>query len=258
MSIPIIKPGESPPPDAAFAYMTARNGHYLWRNGPWFRACVKVPELPTLPKQEEFYRFLGPKIPAALFSAVLAFFETVRLLHKTEAAVLLAFKNGRWEVMVPDQETTSTSVKYESPPGRRLAGSIHSHPGMSGRFSSTDEKDEAAFDGIHIVVGSSGFVRPEVSVAAVVSGRRIDLDPEDIIDGFNEGTDFPSGWLDCVRPEMGQRLLFEEPDMLGDRIREINPVCSCCRFRASCDIEPPEIGELCHLFEPVGSEESRR
>ena len=258
MTIPIIQPGESPPADVSFAYVTARGGHYLVRRGPWFEAVVKVSELPALPEQEEHYKFLGPKIPSRLFSQILSFLESVRLLHRTEAAILLAFEDGRWEAVVPEQETSGTSVKYKVPPGRRWAGSVHSHPGMSGQFSTTDVKDESVFDGIHIVVGSGGFVRPEVSVAAVVSGRRIDLNPEEVIDDFNGGAEFPSRWLEFVRPEVGQRLLFEEPDMLEDRNREINPVCSCCRFRASCDIEPPEMGESCHLFEPCGSEESRR
>jgi hypothetical protein len=254
MNIPILRPSESLPPDVPFAYVTARGGHYLLKRGPFFEACVQVPENSTLEEVKESYRFTGPKIPSLLFSKILGFFEAVRLKHKTEAAVLLAFENGCWDVLVPEQAVTGASVKYKISTGRRIAGSCHSHPGFSASFSRTDEKDEADFDGIHIVVADSGFVRPEVSVAAVVSGRRIELDVEDIVEGFDNQSDFPPEWLGRVTPERGQNVLFhEEPGPNADVERALNPLCCSCVNIAGCDLEPPDPAEFCHFFEPSGS-----
>jgi hypothetical protein len=252
--IPTLKPGESPAPDEQFAYITARGGHYLVRRGPWFEACVRVTENPALPEQKEHYRFLGPKIPGALFSRLLAFFEGVRLKHGTEAAALLVFDDGRWSAVVPEQVVSGASVKYEVPPGVRPAGSIHSHPGFSGKFSKIDEKDEAGFDGIHIVVADCGFVRPEVSVAAVVAGRRIELDPEDVVEGFDDAVeDFPEAWLDHVAPEK-DRPLLRFPDQPAHQVggRRVHPLCASCRNADECRLTPPEVGESCIFFEPGG------
>lgn len=259
MTIPIIRPGESLPPDYAFAYSIAKDGFYLKKRGPFFEACVRVPEIPTLDEEEESYQFNGPKIPATLFSKILAFFEGVRVKHGTEAAALLLFEGGCWSAVVPEQRTSGCSVKYRVPPGVRPAGSIHSHPGFSARFSRTDEEDEAVFDGLHIVVADTGFVRPGVSVAAVVSGRRIELDVEDIVEGFDDQSDFPAEWLALVKPEVGQKPLFEEdPDVAVDAERALNPLCSSCASIGICTLDPPGPGEFCHMFAPGGAEESRR
>ncbi len=238
MTIPILKPGESLPPEATLAYLTARGGHYLMKRGLFFEAVVKVPEIPTLEELKESYRFTGPRIPAHLFASALAFFQAAQGKFRTEAAVLLAFEQGKWDLVIPRQEVTGTSVKYGVPKGRRLAGSIHSHPGMSGRFSTTDERDEAEFDGIHIVVGDSGFVRPEISCAAVVSGRRIDLDPRDILEGWEAEAAFPEEWLAQLSPPPRQELFAwaeepatPEPDLPGSA--DPCPLCGS---------EVPEVG----------------
>jgi hypothetical protein len=214
MTIPILKPGESLPPDVPFAYVTARGGHFLKKRGPFFEACVRVAEIPTLEEERESYTFLGPKIPAALFSRILAFFHGVHREHGTEGAVLLTFEGGRWDVLVPEQETTGASVKYKIPAGQHVAGSVHSHPGFTSKFSVTDEKDEAEFDGVHACIGSGGFLKADVSVAAVVSGRRIELDPEDIIEGYDTDAEFPLEWLSRVTAENFQKSLFDRRSLM--------------------------------------------
>lgn len=256
MNIPILKPSENLPPEIPFAYVTGRGGHYLLKRGPFFEACVRVSEIPTLDEMKESYRFTGPKIPALLFSEILGFFDAIRIQHRTEAAALLVFEDGKWGVVIPEQATTGASVKYKTPAGRRIAGSIHSHPGFSSRFSTTDEKDEAEFDGIHIVVADSGFSRSELSVAAVVSGRRIELDAEDVIEGYDSGGSFPEDWLARVTPESNQKVLFpEEPGPNADVERALNPLCCSCVNIAGCDLEAPDPAEFCHFFEPSGSRE---
>jgi hypothetical protein len=256
MTIPTLKPGESLPPDAAFAYMIAKDGFYLKKRTDLYEATVRIPEVATLGEEKEVFRFAAPKIPAVLFSEILAFFGAVHLQHKSEAAVLLAFENGCWDVIVPDQVVTGASVKYKIPTGRRIAGSCHSHPGFSASFSRMDEKDEAEFDGIHIVVADTGFVRPGVSVAAVVSGRRIELDAEDVIEGYDCDSDFPEEWLGRVSPEAGQKLLFHDTaDLARETDKALNPLCSTCARIALCDLDPPEAHEFCHFFDPTGSRE---
>ena len=211
MTIPILKPGEELG-EFPFGYVIAKGGHYLKKRTPLFEACVRVDENPNLEEEREFFRLTAPKIPSALFSRILAFFDAVGEEMKTEATVLLVFEDNQWDTVVPDQETTATSVRYTNTSGVRLAGSIHSHPQMSAAFSSTDEHDEAGFDGIHVVVADRGFLRPEISCAAVVSGRRIDLDPEDVIEGYDDGIDFPAEWLDKIRPETVQKRLLKPGD----------------------------------------------
>jgi hypothetical protein len=253
MTIPVLEPGRNLPPDQNFAFVTARGGHYLVRRGPWFEACVKVAENPNLPEQEEGYKFLGPKLPASLFAQILGFFEVVRIKHGTEAAALLVFEGGRWSAVVPEQQAGGASVRYNVCPGVRPAGSIHSHPGFSAQFSQTDRKDEAQFDGIHIVVADSGFIRPEVSVAAVVAGRRIDLDPEDVIEGFDAVEDFPEDWLGRVAAEKEIHLL-QWPAQAAHEAggRGAHPLCGACWHADGCTLEVPEVGKSCLFFEPGG------
>jgi len=246
--IPILRPGEPLPPDADFGYVVAaRGGHFLRRRGPFYVACVRIDEVPHLPEEREYFRFTGPKIPASLFAQILTFFEAVHDEHNSEAAVLLTFMEGKWGVVVPPQETTGVSVKYSVPAGVRPAGSVHSHPGMSARFSSTDVADERCFDGVHLVVADRGFIRPAVACAAVIAGRRIDLDVEDLVERYAEDIEIPANWLSMVKGTAHPLKGGDDP-AVPHKAHEPEPVCEFCASNGGCPYHQPDPDWLCPLL----------
>src|SRR3972149_1761004 len=100
----IYKPKQRIPEDESYAYITAKGGHYLFKRGEMFDACVKVDEIPDLPEQEEFIELKTTKIPFELIEQTLAFFQKVYDKYGTEAMVLLTYEEKKWGLYVPAQE----------------------------------------------------------------------------------------------------------------------------------------------------------
>jgi proteasome lid subunit RPN8/RPN11 len=201
--VKVYKPKEPIPETEKFAYITAKEGHYLLKRNGFFDACVKVDSIPGLPAQEEYFVLKAPdKIPLALLRQALAFMEKVYETHKSEALVLLTHDNNEWGLHVPEQTVSSVRVEYTNDEKRRVVGSIHSHPGFSSTPSGIDENDELDFDGIHVVTSCFQPVPGGITVFAVVNGRRFPLPPENLIEGLRcEPVTFPGEWLDKVKPQ---------------------------------------------------------
>lgn len=189
-------PGDPALEKEPFAFVTARDGHYLLKRNGLFDACVKVEAIPGVPEQKEFFALKVSRIPSDLFLTALAFMKKAYEIYKSEALVLLTFEKGQWGLHVPKQEVGAAGVRYANRDRVRAVGSIHSHPGFSPTPSGIDERDEMAFDGVHVIV-SSFHPAPQTMVAfAVVNGRRFAIRPQDLIEGL-EGPDVPvpDEWL---------------------------------------------------------------
>jgi hypothetical protein len=152
------------------------------------------------------------KIPFELIQKIDAFFRAVDKKNYSEAIVLFTYdpiaEGSGWGILVPKQKNTGTHCKYDPPSvvdeltdlneGREfdeqifIAGTAHSHPGMSAYASHTDEGDQKNFDGIHITFGwRHGSNATEHHVELQMGGTSFALSSEAAFTDAPEPPNFP-------------------------------------------------------------------
>lgn len=201
---PILEAGPSLETAALPAFVVARDGLYLRKRSLLGLSQTKVGRVAHLPEGKEFVDYALPKVPADLMARAVGFFRAIYRLHKTEAAILLLWRDGSFDLAVPDQKVSSVSVKFdvsdgELSAGSRLVGTIHSHGGFTAYASSTDEDDEAELDGLHVVVGDFDRRRLGYSAAIVVDGIRFTLKIGQLIERPRRLVEPPDDWLRKVK-----------------------------------------------------------
>jgi hypothetical protein len=201
---PILEAGPSLDRAALPAFVVARDGLYLRKRSLLGLSQTKVGRVAHLPEGKEFVDYALPKVPADLMARAVGFFRAIYRLHKTEAAILLLWRDGSFDLAVPDQKVSSVSVKFdvsdgELSAGSRLVGTIHSHGGFTAYASSTDEDDEAELDGLHVVVGDFDRRRLGYSAAIVVDGIRFTLKIGQLIERPRRLVEPPDDWLRKVK-----------------------------------------------------------
>jgi hypothetical protein len=177
---PIIAAGPDVEGAALPAFVVARDGLYLRKRSLLGVSQTRVGRIAHLPPGSEFVDYALPAVPADLMARVVGFFRAVYRLHKTEAAVLLVWRDGVFDLVVPPQKVTAVSVSFDVrdgdvPPGWRVVGSMHSHGAYGAYASTTDEDDEAELDGLHVVVGDLERRSIGYAAAIVVDGVRFAL-----------------------------------------------------------------------------------
>jgi PRTRC genetic system protein A len=201
---PIVEAGPALDTASLPAFVVARDGLYLRKRSLLGLSQTKVGRVAHLPDGKEFVDYALPKVPADLMARAVGFFRAVYRLHKTEAAALLLWRDGSFDLAVPDQKVSSVSVKFdvsdgELPAGSRLVGTMHSHGGFTAYASTTDEDDEAELDGLHVVVGDFDGRRLGYSAAIVVDGIRFTLKNGQLIERPRRLVEPPEGWLQKVK-----------------------------------------------------------
>ncbi|NJD26844.1 MAG: hypothetical protein FIA92_00920 [Chloroflexi bacterium] len=201
---PIVEAGPSLETASLPAFVVARDGLYLRKRSLLGLSQTKVGRVAHLPEGTEFVDYALPKVPSDLMARAVGFFRAVYRLHKTEAAVLLLWRDGSFDLAVPDQKVSSVSVKFDLadgdvPSGGRLVGTIHSHGSFGAYASSTDEDDEAELDGLHVVVGDFDRRRLGYSAAIVVDGIRFTLKTGQLIERPRRLVEPPDDWLRKVK-----------------------------------------------------------
>jgi len=201
---PILEAGPSLETAALPAFVVARDGLYLRKRSLLGLSQTKVGRVAHLPEGKEFVDYALPKVPADLMARAVGFFRAIYRLHKTEAAILLLWRDGSFDLAVPDQKVSSVSVKFdvsdgELSAGSRLVGTIHSHGGFTAYASSTNEDDEAELDGLHVVVGDFDRRRLGYSAAIVVDGIRFTLKIGQLIERPRRLVEPPDDWLRKVK-----------------------------------------------------------
>lgn len=202
--IELFKAKDGPPSDG-YGIIAADDGYYIKKTNPIFEAIAKTTKVSGLGDMEETFRLTASKIPYAVILKALDFFRVVYKKHSAEAAVLLLYQDGEWDLSAPEQEVGGASVDYQVRPvdkeGKLLVGSIHSHPNFGASFSGIDDKDDKYFDGIHIVLGNVDKDIPDIVVSAAVNDSRIELKPEDVIEGWPSPpvTEDDHPWLGQVK-----------------------------------------------------------
>lgn len=216
MSPPLVLKGEnfSEPKERVY-YILSGDGLFLVKNFPIYRSCTKVENgLPWLQGQSENFELNLPKIPCALFERVVAFFQVIYCLHRSEAMVFLYYhlEQGAFEVVVPQQVVTSKGFNngdgwsyhlhysgVPTPAGFIRVGTIHSHADLPAFYSVTDEQDSEFDDSLNLVVGNVDRARLSLSACFMVDGKKFELEPWDILEDFVRPCfPVPRTWIDKV------------------------------------------------------------
>jgi hypothetical protein len=215
---PIVEAGPALETASLPAFVVARDGLYLRKRSLLGLSQTKVGRVAHLPDGKEFVDYALPKVPADLMARAVGFFRAIYRLHKTEAAVLLTWHEGSFDLAVPDQKVSSVSVKFDLsdgdlPAGSRLVGTIHSHGGFGAYASSTDEDDEAELDGLHVVVGDFDRRRLGYSAAIVVDGTRFTLKVGQLVEQPRRLVEPPDDWLRKVKLAPPPRRPSRKPSL---------------------------------------------
>jgi PRTRC genetic system protein A len=215
---PIVEAGPALETASLPAFVVARDGLYLRKRSLLGLSQTKVGRVAHLPDGKEFVDYTLPKVPADLMARAVGFFRAVYRLHKTEAAALLLWRDGSFDLSVPDQKVSSVSVKFdvsdgELPAGSRLVGTMHSHGGFTAYASTTDEDDEAELDGLHVVVGDFDRRRLGYSAAIVVDGIRFTLKTGHLIERPRRLVEPPDDWLRKVKLAPPPRRPSKKPSI---------------------------------------------
>jgi hypothetical protein len=215
---PILEAGPSLETASLPAFVVARDGLYLRKRSLLGLSQTKVGRVAHLPEGKEFVDYALPKVPSDLMARAVGFFRAIYRLHRTEAAVLLLWRDGSFDLAVPDQKVSSVSVKFDVsdgdlPAGSRLVGTIHSHGSFGAYASSTDEDDEAELDGLHVVVGDFDRRRLGYSAAIVVDGIRFHLKTGQLIERPRRLAEPPDDWLRKVKLAPPPRQPSRKPSL---------------------------------------------
>lgn len=185
---------ETPPPRvevqitaAMYEYVTAGNGVFLQARRPELEVTFPAAELQVkgLAHLETKIRLSGGLVPLQL---------TEEIVHRSvEAAVddemsprevlfhlLYDAQAGRWQLVIPEQVQTRTSVKPVDDSAdssyARAVIEVHSHNRMGAFFSEWDDRDEKGFR-LYGVIGDLGCEnkRPSLRLRIGVYGNYCDI-----------------------------------------------------------------------------------
>jgi len=186
-----------------YAYVLDAGGWKFFKRNGVSVALVEVESVSGLPKLESAIRLTATKLPLDLVRKVTAWFRAVYVKYQSEAAGYLMYQSatGAWDFIPPAQTAGPASVSYDKAPKKEgwvIAGTIHSHASMSAFHSGTDHADEEFFDGVHVTIGKLDSV-PEYSCSIMAQGKRVMLDPSELIDGMAPQNAVPSAWISAMK-----------------------------------------------------------
>ncbi|MCK9375690.1 MAG: hypothetical protein M0P73_06025 [Syntrophobacterales bacterium] len=177
-----LKDQEFSPPDDPIYYLLTRDGLFLVKRTLFFEAVVPAAGIPWLEPQEPRVNLSAPPLPAALLLQALACFRAVYNRYRSEAVVLLGWREATrtYELVLPHQTVGGGHCDYEIkefPAGLTRLGTIHSHAGVEAFHSLRDWEDERFEDGLHLTIGNLD-TELTLSCSVVVQGFRAQIPPE--------------------------------------------------------------------------------
>ncbi len=220
MQLPIIKAGDNIPSGCP-AYIIGRDGFYLKKSTKLFDVTVKVTSIPDYEPVMEHMQWNAPLLPYSIIEEALEFFRAVYKRHKSEAVLMLAMNDSKWELAVPEQTVSGASLEYSVNKRITPVGTIHSHCDMGAFFSKTDNDDVAGFDGLHIVIGKINMAAPAMAVGVYANGRLFEFEPSSIIKNVPIQKELAGEhpWLANVKVEPIKPRLYERfPNLFDEDI----------------------------------------
>lgn len=164
VSYNIATSSELPPSKAKIKeYWIAGNGVFLRAARAEIDVCTQLSNLNIsgLPVVKPYFIFRLPPVPQKIVSAIL---ELSQAVGQEEILFYLTFTDG-WQLTIPEQIATRTSVTpifpglaYET-----ALIEVHSHHGMSAKFSSIDDQEESGKFRLFAVLGEI-FTQPTINV----------------------------------------------------------------------------------------------
>ncbi|HEU4328831.1 MAG TPA: Mov34/MPN/PAD-1 family protein [Roseiflexaceae bacterium] len=194
-----------PPPEPGVTWIWAGNG--VWKRGVSstldLLICVHRIETPGLAALQPHARWRthDGRIPGELLEGV---FDHARragapgrggVLSLVEQQYFITWQDGAdrpFQVEVPPQEATATSVRYELATSGVVLVDLHSHGALEAFFSSMDNDDDGGWLSVSAVIGNV-VERPGIAVRLNVYGhhqrvRALDVFttlPDDVRDTYN-------------------------------------------------------------------------
>src|SRR3990172_13290744 len=110
---PILEAGPSLDHASLPAFVVARDGLYLGKRSLLGLSQTKVGRIAHLPEGREFLDYALPKVPQDLMARAVGFFRAVYRLHRTEAAVLLLWRDGAFDPALPAPEGSGGSGEFD-------------------------------------------------------------------------------------------------------------------------------------------------
>jgi hypothetical protein len=174
-------------PEDEICYLIAKQGIFLKKKVGLVESLTKVDKISILNELKPWAKMSLPKIAGSQMGKTISFFKAVVEEFSGEANVFLYYNEieNKYTLAIPKQEVSGAACDYEEATGilgYDLVGTIHSHARMSAFHSSTDDKDEKHFDGLHITIGHLTDDYPSISASIVVNGFRVIVDPCEYID----------------------------------------------------------------------------
>ena len=169
---------ELPPYSASlYDYLVAGNGVFLRSRRKGLEVILPVSscEIRGLAPVEPVVRLAHPRVPASLVQEMLEYALSAQDAEESPVEMLfhLEWRQDHWQLSIPDQEQTATSVTpTDDGPGSSYATALidlHSHHQMRAFFSRTDDQDESKGFRIYAVLGRI-FTQPELLVRAGCEG----------------------------------------------------------------------------------------
>ncbi len=196
-------------------YLLATNGLFLVQDTPLFHATTGLAPRRDLQPVTASLRLRIPPVPRQLLEEAYGFFLEVFRRYESEAFASILYEpdSATFSLAVPTQRLTyadgwggrmALGVHYDAmprPPGLILLGDIHSHGSHRAFFSSTDDHDDLAREGLHLVLGCLHQTEPDVCVSVVTNRTRFNLTPSDVLEPFSAPIAPPETWLAQVTVE---------------------------------------------------------
>jgi len=150
-----------------YNYILGGNGVFIAASNDHLQAVVNVApaRIRGLAPVKPLLWLKHGRIPATLFGESL---RMMMLSMHREMYLAVVWENGQYALRAPAQEASSAHVTYETLPNKVL--DMHSHPTMSGRFSSVDNRDEVGFQ-LYGVIGHVDQLVPEYTFRVGVYGH---------------------------------------------------------------------------------------
>lgn len=184
---PVYTNDEELPEDKTY-YVVAKNGTFLHKKTAFGR-CFVPANIPWTQENCLWINYDLPPVPHGIMSKALTFFRKVFKIYRSESALILYYhpENG-YNLFCPEQYVSYGSVSYkrnERPENYgNTVGTIHSHCDFSAFHSSTDEADEADFDGLHMTFGNVDQESFSISASLVSNDHRVLINPTDYCEGI--------------------------------------------------------------------------